>query len=224
MLAFYVRKGISLKTGIIFDVDGTLWDSSPEVAASWAEVFRRHPEIGRECTPDEVMGVMGKAMTEIAAIFFPKFSEAQQRVYLKECEDYELVYLRAHPPKAFAGVREVFEALAKDYPLFIVSNCQSGYVELFMELCGVARFVTDIECFGNNQKPKAENIRLIAERNQLERYFYVGDIQSDYDATVAGGGEFIFAAYGFGEIAADVPRIEEIGELPGLLGQLLSGI
>ena len=206
-----------MKTGIIFDVDGTLWDSSREVAASWAKVFARHPEIGRECTADEVMGVMGKAMTEIAAIFFPHFPEAQQRVYLKECEDYELEYLRAHPPAAFDGVKEVFAKLAQEYPLFIVSNCQSGYVELFMELCGVEAFVTDIECFGNNQKSKAENIRLIAERNGLDRYFYVGDIASDYQATVEAGGEFIYAAYGFGEVDAEVPRIEAVSELPELI-------
>lgn len=211
-----------MKTGIIFDVDGTLWDSSPEVAASWSVVFGRYPEIERICKPDEIMSVMGKAMTEIAAIFFPDFSEEQQRKILKECEDYELEYLATHAPKPFDGVREVFAELAKEYPLFIVSNCQSGYVELFMELCGLEEFVTDIECFGNNQKSKAENIRLVAERNGLERYFYVGDIQSDYEATVAAGGEFIFAEYGFGEVKADVPKIGAVRELPELLARIVA--
>lgn len=211
-----------MKTGIIFDVDGTLWDSSPEVAESWAVVFARHPEIGRDCRADDIMRVMGKPMTEIAAIFFPDFSEEQQRAFLKECEDYELEYLRTHAPKPFDGVREVFAELAKKYPLFIVSNCQSGYVELFMELCGLEEFVTDIECFGNNQKSKGENIRLVAERNELERYFYVGDIQSDYEATVAAGGEFIFAEYGFGEVKSDVPKIGAVGELPLVLEKIVA--
>ena len=209
-----------MKTGIIFDVDGTLWDSSPQVGESWSEVFSRHDDITEECGPDAIMRVMGKPMTEIARIFFPELPEEKQLSYLKECEEYELEYLRVHPPVAFEGVKEVFERLSERYPLFVVSNCQSGYVELMLELCGLEEYVTDTECFGNNGKDKSENIRLIAERNHLTTYYYVGDIEADYRATVLAGGAFIHAAYGFGEVAADVPRIHAIRELPELMEKL----
>ena len=29
---------------VIFDVDGTLWDSARQVTAAWQEVLDRHPE------------------------------------------------------------------------------------------------------------------------------------------------------------------------------------
>ena len=29
---------------VIFDVDGTIWDSAKEVAESWTEAFQNYPE------------------------------------------------------------------------------------------------------------------------------------------------------------------------------------
>ncbi|MDD6307384.1 MAG: HAD family hydrolase, partial [Clostridiales bacterium] len=74
----------------------------------------------------------------------------------------------------------------------------------------------DIECYGNNLLQKGENIRLVAERNGLESAVYVGDIQGDYDASKKAGVDFIHAAYGFGTIDTEVPRIEAFEELADL--------
>lgn len=71
-----------------------------------------------------------------------------------------------------------------------------------------------MECYGNNLKQKGENIRLLADRNDLEQAVYVGDIQGDYDASCQAGVGFIHAAYGFGTIAAEVPKILKFEELP----------
>ena len=201
------------KSGIIFDVDGTLWDSSCEVARSWDQIFKKHEDVKRGCSRDDIMSVMGKPMNVIAEIFFKDIPKERREAYLKECEDNELGYLREHQPKAFDGVKNMFERLSQKYPLFIVSNCQSGYIELFMEICGLEEYVTDIECFGNNKKAKGDNIRLIAKRNGLDKYYYVGDIYTDYTATVEAGGIFVYAAYGFGEVNEDVLRADSVEEL-----------
>ena len=75
--------------------------------------------------------------------------------------------------------------------------------------------VEDIECYGNNDLPKAENIKLICQRNGVasEDAVYVGDIQGDYDSSMAAGVKFIHAAYGFGTIDAEVPKIHTFSEL-----------
>ena len=45
---------------------------------------------------------------------------------------------------------------------------------------------------------KADNIALIARRNGLKRYIYVGDTASDEESAALAGCPFVHAAYGFG--------------------------
>ena len=94
-------------------------------------------------------------------------------------------------------------------------------IEAFLEHYRFGHYFEDIECFGNNGLQKGENIRRLAERNALTKAVYVGDIQGDYDATMEAGLAFIHAAYGFGTIAQEVPRIACFKELPAAVKGLI---
>jgi phosphoglycolate phosphatase len=61
---------------------------------------------------------------------------------------------------------------------------------------------------------KSYNIKLLVERNHLEKAVYVGDIMGDYNATMEAGLPFIHAAYGFGTVPEGTPRITDIRQLP----------
>ena len=124
--------------------------------------------------------------------------------------------------KLYPGIEQMLADLKKEYFLAIVSNCQCGYIEAFLEHYGFGKYIDDIQCFGMNEVPKGENIRLVAERNHLEDAVYVGDIQGDYDASKAAGVKFIHAAYGFGEIEDEVPRIEKPLELKEVIQKIWS--
>ena len=113
------------------------------------------------------------------------------------------------------------EKLKEDYHLYIVSNCQVGYIETFLKYYGFEDLFEDIECYGNNGYPKGDNIALIVKRNNLDDAVYVGDIQGDYDATMQAGIKFIHAAYGFGTINASVPKIESLSELADIITEIL---
>lgn len=207
-----------MKTGIIFDMDGTLWDSAEEVAASWTEVLKKHPGVKKQLlTKQDLESVMGLTMKDIALRLFPEVSEVEQECIMDECMSYENEYLREHGAYVYDGVEETFQTLIKTYPLYIVSNCQSGYIEAFLDYYDLNRYITDFACYGDNKETKDVNIRLLAERNGLERYIYVGDIQGDYEATCKAGGEFIHAAYGFGNVDGDVIHLNSIRELPDAL-------
>ena len=95
-----------------------------------------------------------------------------------------------------------------------MSNCQAGYIESFLDHYKLWNIIEDIECFGNNDKPKGFNIKQIVSRNKLDKAVYVGDIQGDYDSTMEAGINFIHAAYGFGKINTEVPEIKSFDELP----------
>ena len=206
-----------MKQGIIFDMDGTLWDSAENVAASWTKVVQKEYRADRVITEQEIQSVMGKTMDQIAAILFGELSQEKQEELLAHCCKEENEYLRAHGGVLYPKLEETLQQLQKDYRLYIVSNCQSGYIEAFLEHYGFCGYFEDIECFGNNGLDKGTNIRRLMDRNHLQQAVYVGDIQGDYEASSKAGVQFIHAAYGFGTIKEKVPKIHAISELPEIV-------
>lgn len=210
-----------MKTGLIFDMDGTLWDSSENVAVSWTEKMREMGYTDRpEITKQDVMNVMGLTMDRIADIIFGDMPKEERMHVLDECCKYENDYLRRCGGVLYPELEKTIGTLSRSYPLFIVSNCQKGYIEAFLGHYDLGKYFTDIECYGNNLLGKGDNIALIAARNGLEKAYYVGDIQGDYDATMQAGFEFIHAAYGFGTINAAVPELQQFSDLPELIKKL----
>lgn len=210
------------KQGIIFDMDGTLWDSAEGVAQSWNCIVAQEYMPDRVITAEEIQSVMGKTMDKLAEALFPELPEAQRMELLEKCCAYENEYLREHGGILYDELENTLKRLYAEYPLYIVSNCQSGYIEAFLEYYGFGHYFEDIECYGNNRLKKGDNIRGLAERNGLTDSVYVGDIQGDYDASREAGVKFIHAAYGFGTVAEDVPAIRCIAELPERVKEIFS--
>ena len=216
------RKGQEMeKSGIIFDMDGTLWDSAKAVAESWTEVVAREYTPERVITEDEIKRVMGLTMDKLAAQIFPELPEERRLQLLDVCGREENEYLRTHGAIVYPKVEETFQKLREKYHLYIVSNCQSGYIEAFLEYYGYGKYIEDIECYGNNGLVKGDNIRKVVERNHLTKAVYVGDIQGDYDASMQAGVEFIHAGYGFGTVDANVPEITAFEELPKVVESVM---
>lgn len=209
------------KAGIIFDMDGTLWDSAEGVALSWTEIVNKEYDKDRVITTEDIQGVMGRTMDKIAEALFPELELEPRLDLLQKCCDYENEYLRIHGGVLYPDLEETFQALQENYDLYIVSNCQAGYIEAFLEHYGFGHYFKDIECYGNNGFQKSENIRGIVERNNMEKAVYVGDIQGDYDATTAAGLPFIHAAYGFGTINQEVPKIDTFKDLIEVVKEVL---
>lgn len=202
-----------VKYGIIFDMDGTLWDSAEGVVASWNEIIEKEYSPEKTITTKDMQSVMGLTMDRLAARLFPELEETKRMELLEHCGNYENDYLRIHGGKLYEGLEDTLKELQKKYSLYIVSNCQSGYIEAFLEHYGFEKYFEDIECYGNNLLEKGENIRKIVERNYLTDAVYVGDIQGDYEASKYAGIKFIHAAYGFGKINEPVMKIDNIKEL-----------
>lgn len=210
-----------MKKGIIFDMDGTLWDSAENVAKSWNLTIAESKKADHVLTTEDIQGVMGKTMDVIADILFPNLGKTERNELLQNCCDVENDYLREHGGILYPKVEETLAELKKEYHLYIVSNCQKGYIEAFLDFYKMWDYFEDIECYGNNLLQKGENIRLLADRNQLTKAVYVGDIQGDYDASQKAGVDFIHAAYGFGMIDARVPKIHEFAELTEIIKEIL---
>lgn len=206
---------------IIFDLDGTLWDATGQVYQIWNSVFARHPELTVCVTREDVSALAGKTMEEIGAALFPDMDEKWQRAIMDECGEEEVVYLRAHGGVLYDGTRETVDALKSQYGLYIVSNCQRGYVEAFLHAHGFESDFRDIEMSGRTGRPKGENTRLLMERNCLREAVYVGDTAGDEAAARFAGIPFIHAAYGFGKAVSPDATAHEIRELPRAMERIL---
>lgn len=206
-----------MKTGIMFDMDGTLWDSTKEICYIWNEVLK---EYGVELSMGRLQSLMGKTMDVIAENVMPEKSIEERKEIFDRCLQVENEYLEQHGGILYPQLEETLKVLKETYPLYIVSNCQSGYIEAFLKYYKFEKYFDDFECFGNTGKGKAYNQKLVAKRNQLDRVIYVGDIQGDYEATMEAGFEFIHAAYGFGTVDADVKRLKAFSELPKVLADM----
>ena len=117
---------------IIFDVDGTLWDSTDSVARSWNLAIQENSSLDLTITENALQQVFGKTMTEIADTLFSRLPEKERMKLLEVCFQYENRYLETHPGKLFDGVTDTLAALSGQYPLFIVSNCQQVYIEVLL--------------------------------------------------------------------------------------------
>lgn len=198
---------------IIFDLDGTLWDSSHQIVHVWNRVFERHPGLRAPATAEEVAGYMGKTPEEIAVLMLPNETTERALQIMEECSEEECVYLTEHGGRLYGDVRMVLETLKQTHRLFIVSNCQSGYVQAFLKHHQLEDLFEDFEMSGRTGQPKAENIRLIIQRNHIASAVYVGDTEGDEKAAHTAGIPFIYAAYGFGQAKKSEGVIDSLQEM-----------
>lgn len=202
---------------IIFDLDGTLWDSTAEVAKTWSTIIDKYNLSRKEVTVEDLKPCMGKLLDEIAKILLPDLDEEMQMKIINECCEYENEYLKEYGATLYNKLEETLEKLAKDYKLFIVSNCQDGYIESFFNSHRLDKYFLDYECPGRTGLAKAENIKLVVERNNLKNPVYVGDTQGDANAAKAANVPFIYAKYGFGDVEEFEDKIESFEELLNII-------
>lgn len=198
---------------IIFDVDGTLWDSTEIVSRAWNDAITQETKLSITFTPDKLKSLFGRTLPDIAEIIFPQYSKKQQLELIELCCEKEHEYIKKYPPTTYPGLEDTLRHLSSAYPLFIVSNCEAGYIEAFLEVTGLSSYFKDHLCPGDTGNAKASNIKEIINRNNLKAPVYVGDTSGDYHATLEAGIPFVFASYGFGEVKEANKTITQLSDL-----------
>ena len=208
-------------TLLLFDLDGTLWDSAVPVAEAWNEVFQRESPGLPLLTAEDIHGVMGMTMKEIGETLYPDFRSPKRSAIFDECCVYEVEYLHTHCGTLYPDFRPVMEAMkAQGYDLAVVSNCQLGYIDAFLSSSRAADLFIDYEEWERTGLTKGENIRLVMERNGYTKGVYIGDTKKDQEAALLAGIPFIHAAYGFGSVEKPDGVIQRLSDLPDVIRSL----
>ncbi|WP_276496836.1 HAD family hydrolase [Pontibacter litorisediminis] len=202
--------------GLIFDLDGTLWDSTQTIAEAWNAAAAQFDFVDLTLSQEDIRNIAGMPYDAIYQKLFPNLNLEQRQQLQQTAAKLELEYLQEKGGELYPALRETLEQLQAKYKLFIVSNCQSGYIETFLQYFDLQPYFTDIACYGDKSLPKSENIRAVVQRNQLQRPVYIGDTQGDYSASVQADVPFILAQYGFGEVQAEVEQIAQFSDLQKL--------
>ena len=214
MIRFFYKEGVKvMRQALIFDVDGTLWDTTYQHPLLYNEMFKKLGFTEKCIDRKTVMGFMGYTEEEIAAIIFPNLEHEERMKYLDMITQEECRYLLTQPGKLYPDVKEVLDYLHRKYELYIVSNCQKGYVETLYAAHGLENYFCDFECSGRTGLSKGDNIRFIMERNQLQTAVYIGDTLKDKEACDYAGIPFVYAAYGFGKVEEYAHKIDAFKDL-----------
>ena len=125
----------------------------------------------------------------------------------------ELLEKLGSPQKGYPNLEKTLQKLKEKYSLYIVSNCQDGYLQAFLDFHELNVFFADFEMSGRTGKNKCENIKEIIERNGLEKAIYVGDTDDDRKAAEGAEIPFVYADYGFGTVTGAKYVISKIEDL-----------
>jgi phosphoglycolate phosphatase len=200
---------------LIFDVDGTLWDSTAVAAAAYNRILEQKG-IHLSVRSEDLKRLFGLPMNTIAEKLMPEINPGLRESIALEMFDYEKEYIRINGAVVYDGVHDTIRSLSGKYKLFILSNCQKGYIELMMEQIKIQKYITSTLCFGDTGLGKADNLKILIYNNGLKLPYYVGDTTGDLEACRMAGVPMIHARYGFGKKVDSVAYIDSFSDLLSL--------
>ena len=198
---------------IIFDLDGTLWNTVDSCLKATSFVKEEHSDITRDVTKEQIESAMGKTSDEIVNIYYGYLPREKGEEYANETFNKSVDNLLKEGGTLYPNTRNTIIKISKKYKLYIVSNCVKGYIESFLNTSGLKDYFSDYESYGNTLLSKGENIKLVIDRNNLKNPIYVGDTKGDMEASNYAGIPFVYAAYGFGKVEGFDYKINDISEL-----------
>lgn len=212
---------------VIFDLDGTLTDSAPEIAQALNAVWA---DLGRPAVPlGTVAGYIGDGPGKLIERARAALGLAAETAAIdRETDAFLAAYAAAGPGgEAYPGALEVVRRLAEaGFRLGVCTNKPQAAAERLLDTLGFARWLDGVVGGDTAPRRKPDPAHVLAALDRLDgiapgEAMLVGDGPQDVDAGEAAGLAVVVAAYGYGGAAAlrpDLPAIAAIDALPAMLG------
>jgi phosphoglycolate phosphatase len=209
----------------VFDLDGTLVDSAPDLAAALSRLMaaRGLPGFGRA----EVVPMIGDGARVLVERAFAARGLAPDAAALPAfLADYEAN--AAVETRPFPGIPEALAALdAAGWAIAVCTNKPEAPARALLGALGLARHVVAV--LGGDslavRKPDPAHLlgTVAAAGGVAARAAMVGDHANDMLAAAGAGMPALFCAWGYGrpEMAGGAPVASRAADLPGMLAAMV---
>jgi len=126
---------------------------------------------------------------------------------------YENEVVTSDGGEFYRGAIEGITGLASDYRIFLVSNCQEWYLNLFLRFSGLGSVLSGVDCYGMSGLSKNEMLSNMKRKHSLNNPVYIGDTAGDEKAAALAGIAFIHVAWGFGMPDGEPKTVYSFAEL-----------
>ena len=196
---------------IIFDIDGTLWDASHASAEGWNSGLAKLG-INKKVSTEQLRNVAGSPYEKCVDTLLPGLKEKYPDL-LQTLNDCETEAVQSRGGAFYNGAIEGVQALAGEFKVFLVSNCQEWYLNLFLDFSGLKPALTGFDCHGLSGLPKNKMLSRIKSNHILRNPVYVGDTASDEIAARLAGIEYVHVTWGFGKPGRETRTVSSFTEL-----------
>lgn len=205
-----------MKTGVIFDMDGTLLDTLEDLrdATNYALAQYGYPPR----TLEEVRRFVGNGALRLIQLAVPEGADPAPVLQIFQ------VYYKEHcqiKTRLYDGIPEVITALGGKYPLAVVTNKPDFAAKAMSEVLFPGVFALG-EVAGVPRKPAPDMVFAAMQAIGVERCVYVGDSEVDLATARNAGVPCISVLWGF----RDRAELEALGadcfcEHPAQLPELI---
>ncbi|GAA2909087.1 HAD hydrolase-like protein [Enterococcus pseudoavium] len=206
-----------MKKNVLFDLDGTLTDSSEGILNSICYMMEK---LGLEI-PDEATlhSFIGPPLSEsLHQLYGMSFTEAQQavNVYREYYGNHGITQLTLYP-----GITEMLTDLSQEYHLAIATSKPEAFAKQIIETAGLTNFFSGI--FGadlaGERSTKTEVLRYALAQLEQVPGVMIGDRKFDILGAKANRLKSIGVLYGFGDLEElqeanpdqIIEKVEDIG-------------
>ena len=193
-----------MKTGIIFDLDGTLLNTLEDLADAVNYILRQYG--CPERTLEEVRQFVGNGARRLIKLSLPG-GESDEQID-RVLADYQIYYGAHSQVKTcpYAGIPEALKAIGERYPIAVVSNKPDIAVK---PLC--ADYFPGVYALGEAsdcpRKPAPDMVYKAMKAIGVEKCIYVGDSEVDVITAQNAGVKCLSVLWGFRHKA----DMEEVG-------------
>jgi phosphoglycolate phosphatase len=188
---------------IIFDLDGTLVDSSTDIsnAINYALEGTNVPPV----TVQETITIIGEGITRLFEKIIEKNNlSAEKDILIQRFLNHYSAHLTDNTP-VYPGVKETMEAL-KEYPKAVISNKREDLSSRILEILGMRKYFDVVvgSDTTSERKPSPVPIQYVLSRFEAkpEEAVIVGDSNFDIEAGKAAGVTTIAVTYGYRPLSA----------------------